>query len=232
MNRHALPSRRSGTAGYTLLEILVTTALLGLLGVGLFSLFLQSLNLFHFDSAKLRVNRDIRTFTSEMTDNATYANYFMIFPDFETRTQTSTVDDGDGTPVSVTVDASLNDGLSGDMLVLVYTDVDSPSKINRLVGYYRDADDEDSEGPVRTFDIAINPSSTAPIWTLLPPVNSRGNWPEVIEISKGLADGKLFYNFRDRSVMVKGQIIHRGGIGKTRYERATNTYNFTVAPRG
>src|SRR5690606_6780835 len=138
----------------------------------------------------------------------------------------------DGTPVSVTVDASLNDGLSGDMLVLVYTDVDSPSKINRLVGYYRDADDEDSEGPVRTFDIAINPSSTAPIWTLLPPVNSRGNWPEVIEISKGLADGKLFYNFRDRSVMVKGQIIHRGGIGKTRYERATNTYNFTVAPRG
>src|SRR5690606_32240816 len=85
MNRHALPSRRSGTAGYTLLEILVTTALLGLLGVGLFSLFLQSLNLFHFDSAKLRVNRDIRTLTSEMTDNATYANYFLIFPDFETR---------------------------------------------------------------------------------------------------------------------------------------------------
>jgi len=225
-------SRRRGHAGFTLTEILVTTALMGLLGVGLFSLFLQSLNLFHFDAAKLRVNRDIRTFTSEMTDNATYANYFMVFPDFETRSTTVSYEDAEGDTQSVTVDASVNNGQSGDMLVLVYTDVDAPSKINRLVGYYRDADDEDSEGPVRTFDVTISPSSASPIWQLLPAAGTRADWPEVIEISKGLANGKLFYNFRDRSVMVKGQIIHRGGIGKTRYERATNTYNFTVSPRG
>ena len=31
------------------------------------------------------VNRDIRKFTSEMTDNATYSNYFMIFESFTER---------------------------------------------------------------------------------------------------------------------------------------------------
>jgi hypothetical protein len=51
-------------------------------------------------------------------------------------------------------------------------------------------------------------------------------------MSKGLANGRLFYNIRSKSVMVNGQIIHRGGLGKTRYERATNTYNFTISPRG
>ena len=232
MRTRVSPPSLRASSGFTLVEVLVTTALLGLLGVGVFAMFMQSLNLYHFDAAKLRVNRDIRTFTSEMTDNATYANYYMVFPDFETRSSSETYEDAEGDQQSRTIDASVNHGESGDMLVLVYTDVDAPSKINRLVGYYRDADDEDTEGPVRTFDITISPSSSAPIWTLLPGVGTRSDWPEVIEISKGLANGKLFYNFRDRSVMVKGQIIHRGGIGKTRYERATNTYNFTVSPRG
>jgi len=38
----------------------------------------------------------------------------------------------------------------------------------------------------------------------------------------------LFYNFLDRSIMVRGEIIHRGAVGK----RVTNTYNYTVSPRG
>jgi hypothetical protein len=50
----------------------------------------------------------------------------------------------------------------------------------------------------------------------------------VIELSKGLSNGKLFYNYYDRSIMVRGEIIHRG----TATRRATNTYNFTVTPRG
>jgi hypothetical protein len=170
------------------------------------------------------VNRDIRAFTSEMTDNATYANFFQIYPDFAKRTVTDSA-------TEVTTDASVNDGLSGDFLLLVYRDPGDDTKTNRLVGYYRspkNGSDPDSEGPVRKFDITVSPSSSASIWTLIPDASTAGTWPEVIELSQGLADGKLFYNYYDRSVMVKGQIFHRGNLSK----RATNTYNFTVSPRG
>jgi hypothetical protein len=30
--------------------------------------------------------------------------------------------------------------------------------------------------------------------------------------------------------MINGEIIHTGGLG--RYKYATNTYNFTISPRG
>jgi len=49
----------------------------------------------------------------------------------------------------------------------------------------------------------------------------------VIELSRGLADERLFYNFWGRSVMVNGQ-IHHGNDAK----RVTETYNFTISPRG
>ena len=42
--------------------------------------------------------------------------------------------------------------------------------------------------------------------------------------------GRLFYNFFNRSVMVKGQINYISNDGYTR--RAVSTYNFTVSPRG
>ena len=217
-------SGRASTAGFSLVEIVVTTAIISLIVGSSAGFFIQALGSYYYDSGKLLVNRDIRTFTSEMTDNATYANFFQIYPDFATRTVTDVA-------TSVTTDASVNDGLSGDFLLLVYRDPGDDTKTNRLVGYYRspsDASAPDSEGPVRKFDITISPSSNAPVWSLIPAESTASIWPEVIEVSQGLADGKLFYNYYDRSVMVKGQIFHRGNITK----RATNTYNFTVSPRG
>jgi len=232
----ALPAsrlpRRSATRGYTLTEILVAMTLGLLFTTAAVNLFMQSLNIYHYDTGKLLVNRDIRRFTNEMTDNATFANYFLIFRSFDERTRTEEVEDPEtGDTIDVTVEDSVNDGESGDFLVLVYQDPDDSSRISRLVGYFRspdDPDDPNSDGPVRRFDITLSPSSNAPIWTLFPAVNTANTHPEVIELSRGLADGKLFYNFYDRSVMVKGQIFHQGSLGR----QATNTYNFTVSPRG
>ena len=64
---------------------------------------------------------------------------------------------------------------------------------------------------------------------LLPATSTLTSWPEVIELSQGLSDGRLFHNFYGRSVMVKGEIIQ--GDGKST-RMATNTYNFTISPRG
>ena len=62
----------------------------------------------------------------------------------------------------------------------------------------------------------------------MPEIDDVSESSEVIELSAGIASGKLFYNFYDRSVMVKGEIIHEGNA----FRRASNTYNFTVSPRG
>ena len=51
----------------------------------------------------------------------------------------------------------------------------------------------------------------------------------MIELSEGLSDGRLFHNFYGRSVMVNGEIIQDTGKGA---RVASNTYNFTISPRG
>jgi prepilin-type N-terminal cleavage/methylation domain-containing protein len=227
------PDRRR--RGMTLVEIIVAMAILGFAMIGTLGFFVQALNMYHYDGGKLLVNRDIRALTSEMTDNATYANYFLIFPGYTnlSRSVNVQIDPEDPTQGFTTaiVDTSVNDGVSGDCLVLVYQDPNDNAKVARLVGYFRSPSnplDPASEGPVRKFDIAISPSSTEPVWKLMPTIVDPGAYGEVIELSRGLADGKLFYNFYDRSVIVKGEIIHRGSL----IRRATNTYNFTISPRG
>lgn len=228
----SLRRRLQDCRGFTLTEVLMASTLGIILSVGAISLFIQGLNLYHYDTGKLLVNRDIRRFTNEMTDNATFANYFMIFRSFEDRTRTEEVEDpATGDTIDVTVEDSVNDGESGDFLVLVYQDPADTSKVSRIVGYFRapdDPNDDSSEGPVRRFDVTISPSSNADIWTLFPATSTANTHPEVIELSRGLSDGRLFYNFYDRSVMVKGQIFHSGSLGR----QATNTYNFTISPRG
>lgn len=213
----------SACRGMTLIEIMVVLGISLLVVGGLLSFFVQSLNVYHYDSGKLLVNRDMREFTSEMADNATYANYFIIYPSFTDRTVTSG---------GVTSDHEVYAGESGNMLVLVYLDPSNSERISRVVGYYRDPNENDGEAPVRKFDRSISPSVTADIWTLLPALSTAQTNTEVIELSKNVGTEDLFYNFYGRSVMVKCEIIHRTGSGQDRYKRASNTYNFTVSPRG
>ena len=65
--------------GMTLVELLVAVTLLGLVTTGVMRVFLQVLNTYFYDTAKLQINHDIRTFTGALTENATYANDFKIF---------------------------------------------------------------------------------------------------------------------------------------------------------
>jgi hypothetical protein len=209
--------------GMTLVEIMTVMAIMMLVVGGLLGFFIQSLNIYHYDSGKLLVNRDMRQFTAEMADNATYANYFVIYPSFTERSVTSN---------GVTSDMKRYAGESGNMLVLVFLDMTDSTKISRIVGYYRDPNENNGEAPVRKFDRTLSPSVTADVWTLIPATSTAQTNEEVIELSKNLGTQELFYNFYGRSVLVKCEIIHRTGTGKNRYERATNTYNFTVSPRG
>lgn len=138
------------------------------------------------------------------------------------------------------------DGQSGDFLILVtYGDdlvpYDTPDglkhphdrdytkPIKRIIGYYRSVEnDEEQTGPVRKFEVLPQGDDRFKnIEELLPSPENASSYPVVVELSRGLANKRLFYNFRDRSVMVNGQIYH-GNAAK----EVTDTYNFTISPRG
>lgn len=214
----------------TLTELLFATTIAGIVSVGVFGVFIQALKIYDYDNKKLTVNRYIRDFTAELTENATFANYALIFPDFSTRTQTVTVTNPDtGVTTTAGVSRQVEDGQSGDLLVLVYVDPEDDTRIERLVGYYRAAPSAGTPGPVRRFQLDFEPSTTTAAVNLLPATGSINTWPSVIELSEGLSDGRLFHNFYGRSVMVNGEIIQDTGKGA---RVASNTYNFTISPRG
>jgi prepilin-type N-terminal cleavage/methylation domain-containing protein len=200
--------QKSGKRGFTLTEIMVTTVVAGIIMSAVMSFLLSTANFAAYNEGKLLVNHDIRKFTSELSDNATYSNFFVIYESFTNRTV-------------------VDDGGSGDFLVLAFVDDDNPSLYTAVIGFYRAAT-ADTEGPVMRFSTLFDSPQNAPLEDLLPAPSSSGTHKEIIELSKGLSDGQLFYNFFNRSITVQGEILHQG----SNLKRATNTYNFTVSPRG
>ncbi len=223
---NALQSSRR-RKGFTLVETLIASTIMGIAATAILGLFVNMMKSYKYNAFRLSINRDVRTFTNELSDTATYANYFAILTDFSTRTTGAT-----GSEVL----ASMSDGESGDCLLLVFKDATDDTKIARLVGYYHDPD-ADGYGPIRKFDLTFSPStSTTSLWTLMPATTTLHTNPDIISagtVGKATGtstSGRLFYNFNSRSIMVKGQINYISTDGLTR--RAVSTYNFTVSPRG
>ncbi len=205
MNRYR---RKSLKRGYTLTEILVSTAVFGIIMAAVLTFLLSTKNFSSYNNGKLLINRDIRRFTSELSDYATYSSFFLIYDSYTNRVE-------------------INDDDSGDFLLLAFVDEENPSEYTALVGYYRSATTT-TAGPVRKFAIKFDTPSAMDIEDLIPSIGSEGTHDEVIELSRGLSDGQLFYNFFGRSITVQGEILHQGSS----QTQATNTYNFTVSPRG
>ncbi len=226
---------RSSSPGFTLVELMVSVAILGFVVLGVLRFTIAAENILNYEAGRISINNDIRSFTQAMTTNAVYANYFLIYPNFTTRSTTT----GTGSS-AVTLDASVNDGMSGDFLVLVTANTDPTTgllTISKLVGYYRDPASPgvaSSTGPVRTFTINLNPAvdpSITPVYSLLNsyvPTGTAHTNPIVLQLAQGLSNGTLFYDFYDRSVIINGQVIEQGN----QFKQAVNTYDFTVSPRG
>jgi len=236
------PCSSSRTRGFTMTELMIAFTILGLTMAGVVTFTYQALNTYSYDSGRLLVNHDMRKFTGDMATDAVYSNYFRIYPNFTHRTDTV---------AGVTTDAAVRDGQSGDFLVLVFTDpatetANGQITVNRLVGYYRDPDATTNMGPVRRFDTGsqINPAviigtttntgASPPVYTMYDLLNvyaltthAHTN-TQVIQLAQGLSNGTLFYDFYDRSIMIKAQVQEQGNLVK----KAVNTYNFTVSPRG
>jgi hypothetical protein len=220
-------ARPRGTRAFTITELMIASTILLIMVTAVLSLFINMMKSYKYNTFRLSINKDVRTFTNELTDTATFANYFIILSDFSTRTVGTSPNE---------VLGYLADGESGDCLLLVFKDTADDTKVTRLIGYYHDPD-ADGLGPVRKFDTSFSPSvSGLSLWTLMPSTTTLHTNPDIISAGTiGKANGtstsgKLFYNFFNRSIMVKGQINYISNDGLTR--RAVSTYNFTVSPRG
>jgi len=222
--------------GFTLVEMLVAVTIMGIISAVMMRAFLQVLNIYFYDTAKIQINHDIRTFTGAMSENATYANYFKIFPAYNNLSRTTTTlvnsNDPDQGYTTAMTDSSVNDGQSGDCLVLVYKDPANDTLINRIMVYFRSPDPTTGIGPVRVLDLPVTPSSNLPVFQLIPDIADPTIYPIVVQLSQDVATGKLFYNYHDRAIIVKGNILQRGGATNSVHATATDTYNFTVSPRG
>ena len=151
---------RNRKRGLTLVELLISLTIFSIFMTGLFSLFFYGANQASDGTGKLLINRDIRKFTNEMTENARFSDYFEIYQSFTDRDQQ-------------------HDGGSGDFLVLSHRDPANQDNISRVVGYYRYEAQDGTEGPVLMFDRTYNPSSTAHLiepTTFLPRRNANILW--------------------------------------------------------
>lgn len=221
--------KRRPLAGYTLPEILIVMAIATVVVAGVLTFFIQNLSTQRMTSGKLLLNRDIRKLTSDISKEARDAAFYRIYPSFSIR-----FDDTNGNGVHDEGEFDLPDGLtagrSGDYLVLYFLDPTGAletgttrRRVVRTVGYYRASEDPSNPtgaGPVRKHVSTTNPTS-------LPALSQAADFPEVVEMSRGLSDGRLFFNFGG-SVVIRGELEHPGSL----IRKATNTYNFTVAPRG
>lgn len=209
----------TGGRGFTLVEIMISTGIASMITIGLLSFYMTTYKIGFVNQERNRINANMRMLTSNLIQDGRQSNYFVLYKSANSPDRDQAAD-------------RQLDGRSGDLLVFVYTSEDATttlqsSKIERFVAYYRIDEGADGLSPVRRFEREFTTPSSASIEALIPGISELQNADEVIELSRGLADGKLFYNFWGRSVMVNGQIFH-GNDAK----RVTETYNFTVSPRG
>ena len=73
---------RNRKRGFTLAELLISLTIFSVFMTGLFSLFFYGANRASDGVGKLLINRDIRKFTNEMTENARFSDYFEIYESF------------------------------------------------------------------------------------------------------------------------------------------------------
>lgn len=233
--------RPDARSAMTVLEMMITVTILGIIAAMAFGFFTESIKSTFTSEQKNLVNRDIRRLTAELSESAREANFTLLYNSFEAEDRDSVSD-------------RLLAGNSGDFLVFGFqgepdlsTSVNAPQPIMRLVGYYRapeDPNDPKSLGPVRFFDTdddfgydddgdpllspidPLDPPGPEEILASLYPESTRNQNLVVVEMSEGLADNQLFYNFGKSTIMVNGKIVH--GVEA---KRITDTYNFTISTR-
>jgi len=147
----SLSRPRSGRAGFTLVEVMVSmTVVTAVLGMSM-GVFVFCLKLMYKDMSRLQTNANLRSFTAKITTETVDATNYYIFPLYTTL-------DGNVNLATAPIDTSawITDtyGSSlayGDCLVLVTLADESSgsSNIRQIKVYYRQVTNSNADGPIR-----------------------------------------------------------------------------------
>lgn len=211
--------------GFTLTEALFVVLISGLVSVGLFFFVRDTARTMFVSTEKLEMVADIRQITSTLADRAREANEFYVYTRYS--------------PGALLPEDRQGEGGKGDCLVLLYTEFrdattgqisfTGESHIMRIVVFFRE-ETADGNGPVKFFEIDYTSSGGKPTSsnTVEGLVNAySGDARIIVQLARGLADRNLFFQMNRESVLVKAEIFHGNNAKKV-----TNTYNFTISPRG
>jgi len=237
--------------GMTLVEIMVATAIGLFVVTGALSFVIQTLKTYQYETGKLLINRDIRHFTSQMVDDATYANAFMIFDQCSnlsraTYTPVGSTDPTSATyqgytanlvttlpdsPVTTTGPGTINvqSGLPGDVVVFIYNVDGDNTKIYQLIVYYRWISTP-AGGTTGTNNPATS-GRTAPlnrfVVTIPAAVQSAGIWKLLPEITATTKANTLFPYVDGQS----NDVVPTGSVNRTN-KMFYNINNNSVLIRG
>jgi len=206
---------------FTFVEIMFVVLIMGFVSVGMYQFIVDSSKVLFVSTEKNDIVSNIRQFSGEMHSVAKSANVAYVYSTFNLADRNAAND-------------RLNDGLSGNCVIFISLQADAnplnPDLITKIVGYFL-TPDATGAGALKKFTLTypggVNSVTNTPesLMAGISPTSSTNK--DVIQMVQGLSSGKLFYNYRDRSVMVKARFI-QGNNSK----RVTSAYNFTISPRG
>lgn len=220
-------NQRTKQRAFTLVETMVTVGVGSFVSLGMMMFLIMIAKDYSWSSNKSLITTDVRNFTMELSKEVRTANAAYVYSSFASADRDSQSD-------------RRGNGESGDCLLLIYStpypEVDDERCVTDIIVYYRQADGE-GRGPVYRFKhsyaeadyLEASEFESKTIEDILTGLNTSGTHPEVIELSKGLANGKLFVSQEEGAfILVNGEIIH----GENENSEVTNTYNLTISTRG
>jgi prepilin-type N-terminal cleavage/methylation domain-containing protein len=244
---------KSHRSGFTLTELLVAMALMGMISVVVLAFYIQSLQGGNATDQQIRLAGKMRSFMNELIFTGSRSHELILYKSADAADRTVTDDDDDGIPDSrlrVTNEdtETVSDDLcpTGDFAVFVYYELPKPAsssqyRIKRIVGYY--VDEAAADGPALTritIDLESSPS-TLPVETIL--ANQWASAPRMViagritplALADTAADGdapNLFYRRANQSMAVCGQMLASASGKDTADRRSyTRTFYFTVTVR-
>lgn len=175
-----LPPRT--TAGYTLVEVLISLSITASVLAVAMSVFLFGLRGMYKDTIRIQTNSSLRYFTAQVAKETVDSSEFYLFSDYTKLDGSVDIDSSDGTSDMVTAADDGNGSMlaSGDCVVLVTrTSIDSGALVRRLRIYYRvaTAANVNNEAPIRFYrspDWGTSGTATA-LGTLLNGINLNSN---------------------------------------------------------
>jgi type II secretory pathway pseudopilin PulG len=245
------PRRRPATAGFTLVEAMITmsiavTAISLTLGT-----FLFGLRTMYKDNVRLETNSNLRSFMAQMTKETLDASEFYIFPDYEALDGSVDIDNGDGVAdtSTLTADSYGTTIAHGDCVVLVTrTSLAVNANVREIRIYYRVAktSERNSDKPLRYYsrDWGSTGTTTA-LATLLNAINLKSNpnlsgSREIIDRAKGRRIGSTsnYYPIfcseaptitaTNESFSINVEFINGTDVNNL---LSSSSFNYTISPR-